>query len=89
MNRHRLYQTALCILAASVLFAVGCSKLTNDNYNQLEVGMSYDEVVSLIGKADDCASTMGMKSCTWGNVAKHIKVQFAGDTVVLFSSKGL
>ena len=51
--------------------------------------MSYGEVVSLLGKADECNGAIGLKSCMWGNEKKHIKVGFAGDNVVVFTGNGL
>ena len=67
------------ILSASLLLAIlGCNKLTTENYDQLLLGMNYDEVVSLLGKADECGGAIGIKNCTWG------KVSFAGDKVVVF-----
>lgn len=77
------------IMAAGVLTLAGCSKPTTEQYDQLHVGMAYDEVVSLLGDADECSGAIGLKNCTWGDEAKHIKVSFAGDKVVVFSGQGL
>lgn len=75
------------ILASFTLF--GCSKITAENYNKLKVGMSYEEVVAVIGAADECSEKMGTKSCTWGNDPKHIKVKFVADNAVYFSKNGI
>lgn len=88
--RYRLFgKIILCVLGISVLLAVGCSKVTSENYDQLKIGMEYGEVVALLGKADECNSTMGIKKCKWGDDQRQIVVNFAGDKVVLFSEKGL
>lgn len=80
------------MLAAAVLLigvAGGCSRLNQENYDQLEVGMPYSEVVELLGEADDCSSALGMKNCLWGSDEKYIQVHFMADKVVLFSASGL
>jgi len=83
-------KTMIWIISASFLLAIlGCNKLTTENYDQLKIGMNYDEVVSLLGKVDECNGAVGFKNCTWGNDKKYIKVSFAGDKVVVFSGNGL
>lgn len=77
------------IICGFLLLTAGCSKLTKENYDKLKVGQEYDEVVSILGKADACSSTMGIKNCTWGDNQTHISVKFVGNKVVIFSSKGL
>ncbi len=69
--------------------AFGCSKVTRENYDKIEMGMEYTQVVSLIGEPDSCDAAFGTKSCIWGNDAKNISVKFAGDVVVLPSMTGL
>lgn len=88
--RHEIIKKTLpFILAISFLFAIGCSKLTSENYGRLELGMDYVKVIDILGKADRCSGAMGAKACTWGNTEKYINVKFIGDKVVLFSMKGL
>ena len=78
------------ILSASLLLAIfGCNKLTTENYDQLKIGMNYDDVISLLGKADECGGAIGIKNCTWGDEEKYIKVSFAGNRVVVFFGHGL
>lgn len=82
-------RTVICILLASLFLAVGCSRLTTGNYDQLEVGMSKERVETILGEADECGGAIGIKNCKWGNEEKYIKVSFAGDKVVVFSGHGL
>ena len=79
----------LLICVAALLWIVGCSKISTENYNQLKIGMRYDEVVSLLGKADQCDGAIGLKNCTWGNKDRYIQVSFGGDRVIVFSGHGL
>ncbi|MCK7576991.1 MAG: DUF3862 domain-containing protein [Chromatiales bacterium] len=75
-----------------VLFCIGllgCSKLNKENYDKLEMGMAYDEVVKLFGDPDQCESLMAVKTCTWGKTPKTIKIRLIADKVVLFESEGL
>lgn len=86
----RLIKTALFLcLSTFLLLAVGCSKVTKENYGRLKVGQDYAEVVQILGQADECGGALGVKNCRWGDDRKHISVKFAGDKVILFSSQGL
>lgn len=81
------YRTALA--AALLLLLLGCGKLTLENYRQITVGMHYDEVVRLIGAPDNCDDVMGIRSCTWSEGQRSVKVSFASDQVLLYSSSNL
>ncbi len=75
-----------------VLFCIGllgCSKSNKENYDKLEMGMAYDEVIKLLGDPNQCESLMAVKSCTWGKTPKTIKIRLIADKVVLFESEGL
>ena len=82
----RLFMLAL---VGTMLFSGGCSKLTQENYDKLKIGMEYSEVTALLGKPDKCTESMGAKSCIWGNETKNITVNFMGDKVMVSSSTGI
>ena len=82
-------KTIFCIASASLLLAIGCSKLTKENYDRLKVGMDYGEVEKILGEADECSGAIGIKNCKWGDDKKYIVVNFAGDKIVIFSGQGL
>ena len=85
-----MIKTAFLLALSVFLFlTAGCSKLTKENYDKLRIGQDYGEVVKILGEADECGGAMGIKDCRWGNDAKHISVKFAGNKVMIFSSKGL
>ena len=69
----------LAALALVALLAAGCSKLTAENYARIKVGMSYQEVAAILGSPTGCSDVAGLKSCTWGDESRNIKVQFAAD----------
>lgn len=71
------------------LWLAACSKLTIDHYNQLKVGMSYQEVATIIGEADSCDEMLGTRSCVWGEAEQQIKAGFVADKAIAFSHKGL
>ena len=73
----------------SIVFFSGCSKLTQDNYEKIKLGMAYEEVADILGQAQECDSSIGMTRCRWESTGKYIKIQFVADKVVLFSAKGL
>ena len=81
----------LSVLAmlASLFFIAGCSKVTKENYGKLEIGMEYREVTTFLGNPNSCTESLGIKSCSWGNESKNIKVNFLGDQAVVLSSTGL
>lgn len=72
-----------------VLFLLGCSKLTMENYNKITMGMNYDEVTNLIGKPEKCDDVMGVRNCRWSSGDRVVNVSFAGDKVLFFSSENL
>ena len=77
------------LLLGLTLVILGCSKLTLENYNKIEVGMKYDEVTRLIGQPDHCDDVMGVRSCQWGDEKRSIHVNFLAGQVMLFSSENL
>jgi len=78
------------ILVLSVLLLAGCSKLTMENYQQLEAGMTYEEVTAIIGTANECKESLGTNRCVWGDEeGVHVKINFISDNAVMFSHKGL
>ena len=79
----------LLALMTTLFFTAGCSKVTTENYNKLEMGMEYSEVTELLSNPNSCTESIGVKSCIWGNETKNIKVNFLGDQTVVFSSTGL
>jgi len=72
-----------------VLIIAGCSKLTMENYNKLKAGMTYNEVVNIIGSPDKCSDVLGMKNCMWGDEKRSATVTFAGDRVLFFSANNI
>jgi hypothetical protein len=65
------------------------SSLTQQNYEKIKVGMSYQEVEKILGANPTCDSAVGAKKCTWGTAEQHVKVEFVADKVVFHSAKGL
>jgi hypothetical protein len=76
-------------IAILVLLLAACSKLTQENYDRLKSGMSYQEVKNILGAPSQCNEVLGIKACTWGDDKRYIKVNFVGNQVLLFSSQGL
>ena len=76
-------------LALVTLAASGCSRLTEANYAKLKVGMGYADVAQVLGKADQCSETVGLKHCIWGNDERNIAADFVADKALVFSSKNI
>ena len=83
-------KTKYLLGALAVSFALlGCSKLNNENYAKIKVGMSYNEVTALIGSPKSCDETVGVKTCKWGDDKRNVTINFAGDNVALHSAQNL
>jgi hypothetical protein len=80
----------LAIFMVSIFSFVGCSKVSKENYDKIKIGMSYEEVVGVLGNPDTCEEpVLKTKSCMWGTSEKQIKIKFVGDIVAWRSSKGI
>jgi hypothetical protein len=88
MAKSKAFSAAMLILLLG-LQLTGCSNLTQENYDKIKMGMSFQEVEKLLGSDSTCDSVMGMKSCTWGSSDRYVKIQFMADKVVLHAAKGL
>lgn len=78
------------ILAVGViLLMLGCSRITLENYNKISMGMSYEDVIQLLGSPDRCDDMMGVRACQWGDEKRSIHVNFVAGKVLLFSSSNL
>ena len=81
------FRLILALTCAALL--LGCSKLTMENYTRLKAGMTYAEVVKLLGKPDSCSEALFVRNCTWGSEKKNVTVNFMNDKVMLYTSKNL
>ena len=80
----------LFVILGTAILLSACSKLTKENYDLLEMGMSQEEVQAVIGKPDNCSETLGTQSCIWGSDAgKYIKITFIANNATTFSNNGL
>ena len=77
------------LLLGAVLCLSACSKINQENYAKLQVGMPRAEVAALLGAPAECGGALGISSCSWGDEKTSISVQYAGEQVLLFSGKGL
>lgn len=79
-------------LIAASIFAIaltGCSKLSVENYEKLEMGLSKDEVVAIIGTASECSEpVLNSFSCEWKSGEKSVTVKFVGGVVGFYSKEG-
>lgn len=77
------------ILIAAVFLLSACSKVTLENYEQIQVGMDKKQIEAILGNASQCDEKTLHTNCTWGDDSKNIKVTFVADKVTLFSEQGL
>ncbi len=84
---NKTFFSSLLLLVAVGL--TGCDRVTAENYNKLEVGMPYDEVVGILGDPTECSAIVNTKSCRWGKDDKYIDAKIMGESVIFLSSKGV
>ncbi len=85
----RLLTKFIAVVLLFSLVLVGCSKMNQENYNKIKIGMDYQQVIEIIGNPDKCDAAFGTKSCIWGNEKKNISIKFVADKVALPTMKGL
>ncbi len=84
-----MFKKALIVTIVCLCFLFSCSKVNQENYEKLFVGMGYDAVMELLGEPYiNKVGRMG-RGCTWGTESKYIQVYFIEDKVILFSTEGL
>ena len=81
-------RTVLALLGTAMLLG-GCSKLTKENYDKIRTGMHYDEVVTLIGKPENCSEAIGLSVCEWKNGDSTVTVNFIANKVTLRTASNL
>lgn len=70
---------------------VGCAnpRLTLDNYQRLEAGMSRAQVEAILGSPRECHGALMVDLCSWGAGARTIHAQFLGGEALAFQYQGL
>lgn len=87
--QRRIAIVLLVVLGILGLLTSGCSKITNENFAKIETGMSYDEVVAILGPPNQVDDVIGTRSAVWGQEPKTISIKFVADKVIFRSAKGL
>jgi hypothetical protein len=77
------------IIISALLTLAGCSKVTLENYNKIEIGMDKAELEQILGTADNCEEKTLHTNCTWGDNNKYIKITLVTDKVTLYTKEGL
>lgn len=77
------------IITALVLLLSGCSNVTKENYDKIKSGMTYDEVVKILGKPEGCSETLGISNCEWKDDDAKISITFISNQVTIAVANGL
>ena len=79
----------LLLASATLLLLAACSRVTPENYAQLEAGMTRDAVYAVLGEPDEVSGggigKLTMSAEVWHGSKHRISVTFAGDTLALKS----
>jgi hypothetical protein len=54
LNQTVIKLLVLAICMFSILALAGCSRVNKENYDKIEIGMSYEEVDGVLGKPNTC-----------------------------------
>lgn len=77
------------MMIPALLVLAACSKLDLEHYNQIKMGMTYQEISAIMGDASSCDEVMGARNCVWESGERMVKVAFMADKAIAFSHKGL
>lgn len=77
------------LIMALVFCTTGCTKVTQENYEKLGLGMDYSEVTAILGTATECDDSSFIKNCSWVSKEKSIKLTFVMDKLIYRCSNGL
>jgi len=86
--KRQFFLTLILVVLFSLSIA-GCSKVTQENYAKIKMGMAYEEVTKILGNPTNCKKTLGIERCVWQADDKEINIKFAGGKAILFSKKNL
>lgn len=78
----RLHPTVIMMLGLAA-----CSKLSVENYEKLQEGMTYDQIAAVIGKPSECTEAMMVRHCVWRDGERRISVSFLVGKATLFSAE--
>jgi len=87
-----LKRQVLLLTIVVVIFLLplaGCSKVTQENYAKIKMGLAYDEVTKILGSPTNCKKALGIERCVWQDEDKEINIKFAGGKAILYSKKNL
>ncbi|RUO30481.1 hypothetical protein [Aliidiomarina sanyensis] len=79
----------LCAVPLLLLSACTDSRVTRSQYNNVDMGMRYSEVVHILGTPTWCDNFDRPNECRWGTDERHVHVTFVARRVVDKQSRGL
>lgn len=77
------------IITLLILLLSGCNSVTKENYNKIKSGMTYEEVVGVLGKPEGCSEVLGISNCEWKNDDAKIVITFISNQVTIAVAEGL
>ena len=93
MNARSMQKAASVACLLLLLTALGCTRLTQENFNKVQTGMTYEEVVTILGEPSDNQSVgagpLSASSITWEDDSARVNIKFLNNKVQLkaFESK--
>jgi len=92
--RKAMFKAAVwCLVLAALAVFSACSmkpsKVTQENYDQLKIGMKLEQVVAIMGPPKHSSPKFGIEQFTWADGDRHIHAKFAAGRAVYYSCKNL
>ncbi|MEO1368676.1 MAG: hypothetical protein AAFX50_15995 [Acidobacteriota bacterium] len=80
---------AALLLAAALLASVGCTRLTQENFNRIDKGMAFEEVEAILGEPTESKSVgigpLSGTAASWDDGKTRIDIKFVNEKVQLKS----
>ncbi|MCG7599509.1 outer membrane protein assembly factor BamE [Halomonas sp. McH1-25] len=78
-------------IVAAALGLAGCedARLTLDNYQQLQAGMSRAQVEAILGEPSECSGAVMIDNCLWGDESRFVQAQFVAGKAMTYQYQGL
>lgn len=82
-------QLGAAVLVMAALLLTGCTRLTQENFNRIEEGMSFEEVRTILGEPTESKSigigSLSGTAATWEDGKTRISIKFLNEKVQLKS----
>ncbi|MEO1084967.1 MAG: hypothetical protein AAFY88_12050 [Acidobacteriota bacterium] len=84
-----IQRSAAVLLAAALVVSLGCTRLTQENFNRIDKGMAFEEVQAILGEPTESKSVgigpLSGTAASWDDGKTRIEIKFVNEKVQLKS----